>query len=185
MGGVAWYSQITLFLTQAGSSECFSHLFFFKKNGPTSVSFSFIFVLFKHTSLLFLQQIYVKQFPSSIRCRDLNPRPSKRGSPPITTRPGLPCQEGTKNHQSILLQQLRHMGLVKPQRVYGEENKTLIQKGIFRSQCHRQILEWHNNAMLIGQKKPHGLEYPIREHHFIAAYLCYSNICLPIALAIG
>ena len=28
--------------------------------------------------------------PSSIRCRDSNPRPFKHESPPITTRPGLP-----------------------------------------------------------------------------------------------
>ena len=43
---------------------------FFKKNGPTPASFSFIFGLFKQTSLQFLQQIYVEKCPSSIRCRD-------------------------------------------------------------------------------------------------------------------
>ena len=31
--------------------------------------------------------------PSSIRCRDSNPRPFERESPPITTRPGLPPKE--------------------------------------------------------------------------------------------
>ena len=47
-------------------------------------------VFFKQTSLQFLQQIYVKKCPSSIRCRDSNPWPSDRESPPITTRPRLP-----------------------------------------------------------------------------------------------
>ena len=47
------------------------------------------FRLFKHT-LHFLQQIYVKNCPSSIWCWDLNPQHSVHESPPITTRPGLP-----------------------------------------------------------------------------------------------
>ena len=51
---------------------------------------SFIFGLFKRTSLQVLQKIYVKKCPSSIQCRDSNPQPSERESPPITTRPGLP-----------------------------------------------------------------------------------------------
>ena len=38
----------------------------------------------------FLQQKYVKKCPSTMWCRDLNPRPSELESPPITTRPGLP-----------------------------------------------------------------------------------------------
>ena len=63
---------------------------FLKKNGPTPASFSFIFGLFKQTSLQFLQQIYVKKCPSSICYRDLNPRPLEFESLPTTTRPGLP-----------------------------------------------------------------------------------------------
>ena len=63
--------------------------FFFLKNGPTPASFSFIFGIFKQTSLQFLQQIYTK-CPSSIRYWDSNPWPSERESLPITTRPGLP-----------------------------------------------------------------------------------------------
>ena len=63
---------------------------FFLKNGPTLASFSFIFGLFKQTSLQFLQQIYEKKCPSSIRCRDSNPQHSVCESAPITTRPGLP-----------------------------------------------------------------------------------------------
>ena len=62
---------------------------FFYKNGPTPASFSFIFSLFKQT-LQFLQQIYVKKCPSSIRCRDSNPRPLEHEFLPKTTRPGLP-----------------------------------------------------------------------------------------------
>ena len=73
---------------------------FFKKNGPTPASFSFIFGLFKQTSLQFLQQIYVEKCPSSIWCRDLNPRPSERESLPFTTRPGLPPYH---NHFFILV----------------------------------------------------------------------------------
>ena len=34
--------------------------------------------------------IYVKICPSSIRCWDSNPQPSRHESPPIITRPGLP-----------------------------------------------------------------------------------------------
>ena len=45
---------------------------FFKK-GPTR-PLLFLFGLFKQT-LQFLQQLYVKKCPSSIRCRDSNPRP--------------------------------------------------------------------------------------------------------------
>ena len=63
------------------------------KNGPTPASFSLIFGLFKQTSLQFLQQIYVKKCPSSIWCRDSNPRPLERESLPITTRLGLPPLE--------------------------------------------------------------------------------------------
>ena len=50
---------------------------------------SFIFGLFKQTSLHFMHQIYVKKCPSSLQCRDLNPWPLEHESPPITTRPGL------------------------------------------------------------------------------------------------
>ena len=49
-------------------------LFYFFKNGPTPASFLFIFGLFKQT-LQILQQIDVKKCPSSIWCRDSNPRP--------------------------------------------------------------------------------------------------------------
>ena len=63
------------------------HVFF--KYGPTPASFLFSFSLFKQT-IQFLQQINVKKCPSSIQCRDLNPRPFEHESSPITTRPGLP-----------------------------------------------------------------------------------------------
>ena len=67
----------------------FCYYIFFKKNGPTPASFSFVFGLFKQTLLQFLQKIYVKKCPSSIRYQDSNPRPSECESLPITTRPGL------------------------------------------------------------------------------------------------
>ena len=62
---------------------------FFKKNGPTTASFSLIFGLFKQT-LQLLQQIYVKKCTSSIRYQESNPQPSECESLPITTSPGLP-----------------------------------------------------------------------------------------------
>ena len=63
------------------------------KNWAILSLFLIYFHLFKQT-LQFLQQIYVKKMlcPSSIRCRDTNPRPLEHESPLITTRPGLPPQ---------------------------------------------------------------------------------------------
>ena len=60
---------------------------FLYKKWVNPASFLFIFGLFKQTSLQFLQQIYVKKCPSSIRCWNLNPQPSEHEPPPITTRP--------------------------------------------------------------------------------------------------
>ena len=37
-----------------------------------------------------LLQNNVKKYPSSVRCRDLNPGRTVHVSPPSTTRPGLP-----------------------------------------------------------------------------------------------
>ena len=50
----------------------------------------FIFGLFKQTSLQILPQINVKKCPSSILCRDSNPRPLEHEGPLIATSPGLP-----------------------------------------------------------------------------------------------
>ena len=67
---------------------------FFKKNGPSPASFSFIFGLFKQTIQIFTtNQCEKMSCPSSIRRRDSNPRPLERESPPITTRPGLPPEK--------------------------------------------------------------------------------------------
>ena len=46
-------------------------------------------VFFKQTLQIFTTNICEK-CPSSLRCRDSNPRPLERESPPIATRPGLP-----------------------------------------------------------------------------------------------
>ena len=75
---------LTLALLGAPSSHIFVCCNFFKWANPCL--FLFIFGLFKQT-LQFLQQIYVKKCPSSIRCQDSNPQPSKRESLPITTTP--------------------------------------------------------------------------------------------------
>ena len=61
------------------------NLLLFEKMGQPRPLLSFIFGLFKQTSLQFLQQIYVKKCPSSIQCRDSNPQPLEHASPPITT----------------------------------------------------------------------------------------------------
>ena len=55
--------------------------------GQTRPLLSFIFGLFKQTSLQFLQQIYVRRYPSSLWCRDSNLRPLEHESPPMTARP--------------------------------------------------------------------------------------------------
>ena len=61
---------------------------FFFKNGPTPVSFSFIFVF----SNIIFRTDKCEKCPSSIRCWDSNSRSLEDASPPITTRPGLPPQ---------------------------------------------------------------------------------------------
>ena len=61
----------------------------FLKMGQPRPLLSFIFGLFKQTSLEFLQQKMCEKCPSSVLCRDLNPRPSENESPPITTRAGF------------------------------------------------------------------------------------------------
>ena len=48
---------------------------------------SFIFGLFKQTSLQFYNKYMWKKIPSSIRCWDLNPWPLEHESLPVTTRP--------------------------------------------------------------------------------------------------
>ena len=63
-------------------------LFFYKMGQPRPLYRLFLVFSYKHYK--FLQQIYVKKCPTSIRCPDSNPQPSECESPPITTRPGLP-----------------------------------------------------------------------------------------------
>ena len=52
--------------------------------------FIFVFRSVFGTTVQILQQINVKNDPSSIRCRDSNSRPLNLESPPITIWPGLP-----------------------------------------------------------------------------------------------
>ena len=63
--------------------------FFLLKMGQPRQLLSFIFGLFKETSLQFFTTNICGKCPSSIRCRDSNPQPSERESLPITNRPGL------------------------------------------------------------------------------------------------
>ena len=67
-------------------ARSYSYIFFKKWAIPDL--FLVYFRLFKQT-IQFLQQIDVKKYPSSVRCWDLNPRPSEDELPPITTKPGL------------------------------------------------------------------------------------------------
>ena len=64
----------------------------FLKNGPTPASFSFIFRLFKQTSIQIIQQINVKNvypvYGTGIQTHGL----MQHESSPITTRPGLPAE---------------------------------------------------------------------------------------------
>ena len=66
-------------------------------NGPSPTSFWFTFsVFFKQTSMNFFTTNWCEKCPSSILCRDSNPRPSEHESPPISTRPGFkPSHVGT------------------------------------------------------------------------------------------
>ena len=89
-------------LCATGTSSTLCSTYFKRKwdeDGETSIRaifssaipglFFIYFRLFKQ-ALQFLQQINVKQCPSSIRHWDSNPQPLEIESPPITTRPGLP-----------------------------------------------------------------------------------------------
>ena len=67
--------------------SCF--VYFFKKICQSRHLFR-LFSVFSNKHYKFLQQIYVKNCPSSIWCWDSNKRPLERESSPITTRPGLP-----------------------------------------------------------------------------------------------
>ena len=68
--------------------------FVFYKKWANPASFSFYFKLFKHTLQFFTTNKYVRKCSSSIWCQDSNSRPLKHESPPITTSPGLPPQNG-------------------------------------------------------------------------------------------
>ena len=60
--------------------------FFLLKMGQPRQLLSFIFGLFKETSLQFFTTNICGKCPSSIRCQDSNPQPSERESLPITTK---------------------------------------------------------------------------------------------------
>ena len=64
-----------------------TQLFFFQMGQPSP--FFVYFRSFKQISIQFLQQVYAKKCPSSIRCQDSNPQPLEYESLPITTRTGL------------------------------------------------------------------------------------------------
>ena len=68
-------------------------------NGPSSVSFSFIFVLSNKHYNFYNKYMWKFLWPSSIRRQDFNPQPLEpleHKSPPITTRPGLPPYQPEK-----------------------------------------------------------------------------------------
>ena len=65
------------------------------------LSFTFVF---SNKHYKFLQQINVKNCPSSIRRRDSNYQPSDYESLPLTTRPGLPPCDCSLPKQLVLFQ---------------------------------------------------------------------------------
>ena len=91
---VVWFWALVAFNKKDSCDKCCKCFFFsvstflwFFLNGPTSASFSFNFDLFfKQPLQIFTTNICEKM--SSIQCRDSNPQPSVRESPPTTTRPG-------------------------------------------------------------------------------------------------
>ena len=56
-------------------------------NGPNPASFIYYFLSFQTNIITIFITNICEKCPSSIRCRDLNPWPSKNESSPITTRP--------------------------------------------------------------------------------------------------
>ena len=75
-------------------------------NGPSSASFSFIFVFSnkQYNSLTIMCEKML--WPSSIRHRDSNQRPLEHESLPITTRPGLPPKNRILWDQNLKLNKL-------------------------------------------------------------------------------
>ena len=65
----------------------FFYFFFIIKNGPSTASFSFIFVLSNKHYNFYNKYMWKNVRPSSIRRWDSNPWPLEHESPTITTRP--------------------------------------------------------------------------------------------------
>ena len=79
-------------LTNMALNEFFKQKDFFKWAIPGL--FYRLFLVFSNKHYNFYNNICEK-CPSSIRCRDWNPRPLGIESPPVTTRPGLPTTANT------------------------------------------------------------------------------------------
>ena len=67
----------------------------FLKNWPTPAS---LFIYFRSFQTNIITNFTTNYCPSSIRCRDSNPRPLEHESPPISTRPGLPSKVFLAEH---------------------------------------------------------------------------------------
>ena len=68
-------------------ANCNALIFF---NGPSSASFSYIFVFSNKHYNSYNKCMWKILCSSSIWCRDSNPQSLEHQSPPLTTRPGLP-----------------------------------------------------------------------------------------------
>ena len=92
---LAWIfslSPFLLFIVNTFSVKPYTYFKYIQRvflNGPTPVSFSFIFI-FSNTNDNFWQQLNVKNVHPVKWCRDSNSQPWEHESPPITTRPWLP-----------------------------------------------------------------------------------------------
>ena len=69
--------------------------YFFFNNGPTPASFIGYFLPFQANIISIFITNICEKCPSSIWCRDSNPRPLERESTPVTTKPGLPPRSST------------------------------------------------------------------------------------------
>ena len=93
MGSVnPWQIQVhfSVYLRRDLNRETVNWLVFFKKIGQPWASFRLFLVFSNNQYNFYNKSMWKMSSPSSIWCRDSNPRLLEHESSPITTRPGLP-----------------------------------------------------------------------------------------------
>ena len=81
-------TYVSTFQCSKQATELAWENFSFFKKGPTLASFMVYFRSFQTNIITEITTNICEKYPSSLQCRDSNPRPSEHESPPITTRPG-------------------------------------------------------------------------------------------------